>query len=120
MINISANRLREEYRDFISSLPDQIKIFNKDLRKVFAIDSRASLWWLSLVANNNVFKSDFFNRLSQFDALARVIKEKSPDAIFMGCGNVKLRSALRHFARENRIKIDFGKTEKVESINEWI
>ena len=104
LINGSADRLKDQYRDLISDMPSNIKSFGKNLRSFFAIDSHASLWWLSLVAEKNVFKTDFFNRLSQFDAIVQSMKQSCPDEIFVACSSSKLRAVLKKHGRKNGSK----------------
>ena len=120
LINGSADRLKDQYRDFISEFPSKIKIFGKDLKTFFAIDPQASLWWLSLVAEKNVFKSDFFNRLSQFDAIVHSLKENSPDEIFVGCSSAKLRAVLRKHGRKKGLMTTALPVRDISSTGERI
>src|SRR3989338_5759043 len=62
MVNLAAENLRDKYISFIAGLPGKINYKGKDLREFFAIDRDIALWWFSLIAEKNTYKSDSFNR----------------------------------------------------------
>jgi len=100
LINSAAQRIRDRYIEFIATLPQKIKVGNKNLKEFFAIDEVASSWWFSLVAEKNTFKTDFFTRLSQFDAIVRIVESENINQIFLGCQSGKLKSALQLYCRD--------------------
>ena len=73
-VNTGGDELREKYLKFIAQLPAGISHRGRNLKEYFSVDAFASLWWFSLIAEKNTFKSDFFNCLAQLQALTSVGK----------------------------------------------
>jgi surface carbohydrate biosynthesis protein (TIGR04326 family) len=102
IINETADEIRDKYIEFIARLPDKFRINGKNLKEWFYHPNYGiSLWWLSLVAEKNTFKSDSFNRLVQFYVVIRVIEEYEVKKIVVSSSSQKLRSALDLYCREN-------------------
>ena len=102
MINASAGRLRSKYIRFVADLPGRLRLGRRNLRDIFAVDRHATLWWFSLIAEKNLFKSDAFNTLAQFDAIVDAIKWRKIDKVVLGCANAKLKDALSQYCRAKK------------------
>lgn len=102
-IDRAAQGMRGQYIRFISEVPLKVKWRGRNLREFFAVDDNASLWWFGDVAVKNTLKSDAFNALVRLDAIIRVIKERSITTIIWGCGDRKLKRALRRYAYAENI-----------------
>ncbi len=63
LINQSAENIREQYLELIAQLPGKIRHEGEDLKKYFAVDENASMWWLSLIGEKSTLKSSAFNAL---------------------------------------------------------
>lgn len=116
VINFSAEKLRNIYIRFVAELPEKVHCKGKNLKKYFAIDEYASLWWFSLISEKNTFKSDVFNSLSQLDAIVEVINREKVGKIIFGCRNRKLQNALSDFSCLNSIEIETLPTRKIGSL----
>jgi len=103
-VNRSAERLRDEYIHFVAEIPERVLLRGKNLKELFAVDDRTSMWWFSLIAEKNPYKSDTFNRLAQMDLIIQVIKEEKVDALIFGCRIKKLESALWQYCKKNHIR----------------
>src|SRR3989338_11061874 len=116
MINLAADNLRGKYIKFIAELPKRVQNKGKNLRKFFAIDRHTTLWWFSLIAQKNTFKSDAFNKLVQFDSIVRIIKQENIDKIIFGCRSKKLQNALSEYSQENSIKLEFLPIKQIRNL----
>lgn len=104
IINETADEIRDKYIEFIAGLPDRFKIDGKNLKEwLYYPDGGVSLWWLSLVAEKNTFKSDSFNRLVQLYSVIRVIEEHKVKKIILGCSSKKLTSTLNLYCKRNSL-----------------
>ena len=99
-----ADEIRSEYIEFIANLPDRCRINNKNLKEWFYYpDGGISLWWLSLVAEKNTFKSDSFSRLVQLYSVIKAIKEQGIRKLIMGCRSRKLESVISLYCQQNAL-----------------
>ncbi len=103
LLNNAADRVRGKYIEFIAELPDRIQWNSVDLKRLFALDKHVSLWWFSLVAEKNTFKSESFNRLAQMDMLVDLIARGGIQTVWFGCCADPLRDALKEYCRAKRI-----------------
>ena len=121
IVNETADEIRDKYIEFIAKLPDKFKIDGKNLREWFYHpDGGISLWWLSLVAEKNPFKSDSFNILVQLYSVIRIIKENKVTKIILSCNSKKLISALNLYCKENLISfvlLPDGKVCNIKKVN---
>ncbi|MFC1951672.1 TIGR04326 family surface carbohydrate biosynthesis protein [Chloroflexota bacterium] len=102
IIDEMADGIRDKYIEFIAGLPDKFRIQGKTIKEWFYYpDGGISLWWLSLVAEKNPFKSDSFNRLVQLYSMIGVIEEHKVKRIILSCSSRKLESALGLYCKEN-------------------
>ena len=85
LINASAMGIRSGFIGFTGGLSSEIGRGN-------------TLWWYSLIAEKNTFKSDTFNLLAQFNAIVKVIREEKITRILFGCRNLKLYRTLSLYA----------------------
>jgi len=106
MINDSVESLRDQYMRFIADLPKRIRCKTKNLKEIFAIDQYASLWWLSLIAEKNPYKSDAFNRFAQLDAIVNIVKGENIKKVIFSADGEKLRVALREYSQLNSIEFN--------------
>ena len=116
LINASASGLRQEYLRFVAEFPGKVQREGRDLKEIFAIDGYVSLWWFSLIAEKNTFKSDSFNRLSQLDSIISVTKRERIEKIIFGCRSGKLKDALGEYLCKNDIKFQDLPTNRVRSL----
>ena len=105
LINNTASIIKKPYLEFIAQLPSLVNAKGKNLSELLSLDEHVSLWWLSLVAEKNVYKSDSFNRLVQLDTIIHVIKEENVGYVEFACSSEKLGRALSHFCNGNNIKL---------------
>ncbi len=126
LINRTAEFIKPLYLRFIAQLPHRIRHEGRDLKEIFALDDHASVWWFSLIAEKNPYKSDSFNTLVQLESVIRIIKEKKADRLIFGCRNSKLYHALREYAKSNAIdlriisaKTPGGMREKILGCQKW-
>lgn len=103
-INSCSDRLRGRYIEFIARLPAGVSLHGKNLKEIFAVDKHMSLWWLSLVAEKNTYKSDSFFRLVQMEAILETVKSARIDAMLCAVDSKKLNMALSGYGRENGIR----------------
>lgn len=104
IIDETADEIRDKYIEFIAKLPEKFSIDGKNLKEWFYYpDGGISLWWLSLVAEKNTFKSDSFNGLVQFYAVIRIIKQDDVRKIVLSCISKKLSSTLDLYCRQNSL-----------------
>jgi len=106
MINSAAWSLRSRYIRFIAGLPERVKCRGRNLKEYFAVDRHISLWWLSLISEKNIYKSDAFNRLAQLDSIVSLIKSKKIQKIIFCCKSRKLGEALFGFTSKNYIEFE--------------
>ncbi len=102
-INESAQILRERYLRWIAEIPEQIQSDGKNFKELFAIDGQASLWWLSLVAEKNPYKSESFNQLAQLDAVVKTIEINQMTRVIVFGGSSKFNRALSVYCRRQKI-----------------
>ena len=105
LINQAADKLRKRFINFIGTMPEQIKAGGRNLRDYFKVDNIASLWWFSLVAEKNVYKTDSFNCLAQLDSIIRVIRDERIDKVVIGSANNKIVKALTVFTKKDSIRL---------------
>lgn len=105
LINASADSLREKYIQFVSELSRKETYAGKDLKSFFAFDDDTTLWWFSLVAEKNTFKSDAFNKLAQLDAVIESINRENVEMVALGCSDRKLQAALLEYIANSSIKL---------------
>jgi len=98
LINETAERIRGKYLDFIAGLPE-----SGDLKEIFSVDGKTSLWWFGLIAEKNTFKTDSFQRLAQMEAIFGVLGEKNIREIYFGCRSGKLKNTLSDYAKTAHI-----------------
>ena len=104
IIDETAEGIRDKYLEFIAGLPDKFRMDGKNLKEwLYYPDGGISLWWLSLVAEKNTFKSDSFNILVQLCSVIRVIEEHKVRKIALSCSSQKLESALDLYCKENSL-----------------
>jgi len=103
LINQSAEKIRGDYINFIAAVPESIKFSGRNLKEFFRIDATASLWWFSLVAEKNVYKTEAFNNLAQLDAIVETIRKDKFTKLVVASKNSKLISALFDFSGKNGI-----------------
>ncbi len=120
IINSAAKRLRDKYIQFIAELPERIQYNGRNLKEFFAIDEFSTLWWFSLIAEKNIYKSDAFNTLAQLDSIIEVIKCAGIKKIIFGCGSRKLRIALQEYAYSNSIVFDLLPTNSIRGLKRRI
>ncbi len=123
LINYNAEKLRGRYLKFIATLPKQFKYNETNLKEFFAIDKYASLWWFSLVAEKNTYKSNAFNTLVQFDAIVDVIDKENIKNVVYSSDNNKLRCALTGYTKARLINFKTVPTGRKKTIKnkmlEW-
>ena len=120
IINSAADKVRDKYIRFIAELPERVQHRDKSLKSLFAIDDHATMWWFSLVAEKNTFKSDAFNRLVQLDTIVNTVRCKNIDRIMFGCENRKLQNALYDFSQHNSIKFEVLPVRQTKGLKERI
>lgn len=103
-INRSSDNIRDRYLKFIAALPARVCDNGKDLKEIFAIDGNLSAWWLGLIAEKNMFKSDTFFRLVQMDLIVNTVKTAKIDKIICGFDSKRLHKALFGYSSANGIK----------------
>ncbi len=111
-INLSADRLRDKYINFIAGIPERLRHNGKNIRELFSIDDYATLWWFSSVSEKNTIESEAFNRLSQLDAVAGVIEREGIKKVLFGCGSERLKKALVPYLRERSIRFEILPTDR--------
>ncbi len=127
LINRTAEFIKPLYIRFIAQLPYRVQYKGRGLKEIFALDDHTSVWWFSLIAEKNPYKSDSFNTLVHLESAIRIIKEKRVDRLIFGCRNRKLRQALQEYARSNAIefriisaKAPGGMREKILRWHKWL
>lgn len=100
LISAAADEVRNKYIEFVAGLPAAVKRDGKNLKEYFAIDACASLWWFSLIAEKNTFKSDVFHRLAQLHSITDIVRSEGVGKILLICSSRKLRNALAEYAAE--------------------
>jgi len=94
VISYRDKAVRDRYIKFVSDLPRKVRVNGKDLKEIFRVEKDFSLWWLSLIAEKNVYKSDSFNRLVQMDSIVSEIFKRGIGRIIFSAGSLKLQKAL--------------------------
>ena len=118
IINETADEVRDKYIEFIARLPDKFSINGKNLKEWFYYpDAGISLWWLSLVAEKNTFKSNSFHKLVQLYSIVRIIKEQQPKKVALSCSSKKLSLALTLYCKENSTSLILLHNRKAHRIN---
>ncbi len=107
LINKSAENLRGPYLDFIGNIALDARHNGKNLREWFAVDRTASLWWMSLVAEKNTFKSDAFNKLAQADAVIETIHRLKIQSVYVAIDTPRLAETLKRFLAKEKISCVF-------------
>ncbi|MFH1395267.1 MAG: hypothetical protein ABIH09_03835 [Candidatus Omnitrophota bacterium] len=110
VINVRDKLVRDKYIEFVSAFPEKISWHGKNLKEIFRIDKNLSFWWLSSIAEKNVYKSDAFNRLVQMDSIVSEILRYEVSEVIYSAGSSKLKKALCEFSRNNRISFKVLKT----------
>jgi surface carbohydrate biosynthesis protein (TIGR04326 family) len=105
ILNSVAENLRPQYIEFIAELPFKTAKNGKDLRKLFKIDQNASLWWFSLIAEKNTYKSKVWNNFATLNSVIGVINDKNIKKIHIGINNDDIRLSLRKYCDANGIRI---------------
>ena len=106
LVNEAADSLREKYINFIGNM-SIFKLKNgNSLKEYFSIDQDTSLWWLSLIAEKNTFKTDSFQLLVQLDAICQIVERENVKKIYFGCRSEKLKKAIGCYAKGNLICFD--------------
>ena len=106
LVNKSAEKLRKKFINFIGAIPELIKPCSENLKYYFKVDNVASLWWFSLVAEKNAYKTNSFNCLAQLDSIVQTIKDNGIDKIIIASRNKKLAASLVMFSNKNKIKLN--------------
>ncbi|MFC1623865.1 hypothetical protein ACFL28_00890 [Candidatus Omnitrophota bacterium] len=106
IINLAAENIRNWYIRFIAELPEKINYKGKSLKEFFAIDKHITLWWFSLIAEKNIYKSDSFNRFAQLDAIINLVRQQKIKKIIYRCKSNKLEEALVKYASENSVRFE--------------
>ncbi len=120
-INETADKIRDKYIEFIAGLPDKFRIKGKNLKEwLYYPGGGISLWWLSLVAEKNTFKSDSFNRLIQFYAVMRVIEKHKAKKIILSCSSRKLTSTLGLYCKQNSLSFILLPNKKERGIRKLL
>lgn len=120
MINSAAENVRDRYIKFVAELPGKIKYKGKNLKEIFAIDRHVTLWWFSLIAEKNTYKSDSFNRLAQLEAIINLIKEQKIKKIIYCCKSNKLEEALLKYASENSVRFESLSINRMCNLRKYI
>jgi len=90
--------VRDRYIKFVSDIAQEACRAGKNLKEIFKVEKNFSLWWLSLIAEKNVYKSDSFNRLVQMDSIVSEILKLGADEIIFFARGRKLKNALSEFS----------------------
>jgi len=115
-LHAGGEELRQRYIKFVAEIPARVSDKAPNLKEYFAVDSFATLWWTSLIAERNTFKSDFFNNLAKMQAITTVAKKENIKAIYFGGCNPKLQKALADFAARSSINYKLCPVYKKRSL----
>lgn len=103
MISSRDMAVRDKYIKFVSDISQVVCRDGKNLKEIFKVEKNFSLWWLSLIAEKNVYKSNSFNRLVQMDSIvSEIFKVNASEVIFSAAGG-KLKNALAEFCASRGI-----------------
>ena len=124
IINSRDKDVRDRYIKFVSDFPEKVCRAGKDLKKIFRVEKDLSLWWLSLIAEKNVYKSDSFNCLVQMESIvSEIFRREISEIIFSGRSR-KLKKALSEVSEKNNIEFKSlpakGKALPIELISEKV
>ncbi|MBF0517050.1 MAG: hypothetical protein HQK97_08025, partial [Nitrospirae bacterium] len=79
----------------------------KNLKELLSLGNGVSLWWFTLIAEKNTYKSDAINKLAQMDAIVEYIKANDIKKIVFACKSIKLKQVMNDYLNNNDIKIIF-------------
>lgn len=100
LIQEAARRCRDPYIRFVAELPDRVRRDGRGLMELFALDDTLSLWWLSLVAEKNTWKSEAQNSLARLEAIVRLARERGATTLVCACADGRLARALPQATKE--------------------
>jgi len=105
IINQTAHTIREKYLEFIANIANDIRIGNENLKEFFVHpDGGISMWWMSLVAEKNTFKSDSFTRLVQFYSIADSVHAHEINKVIVSSKSKNLNNSIIEFCEKNKIE----------------
>jgi len=96
--------VRDRYIKFVSDLPEKMCFRGKNLREIFAVDKNLSLWWLSLIAEKNVYKSDSFNCLARMESIVSEISRREISGIIFAGRSLKLKKTLFEVSKKRNLQ----------------
>ena len=96
--------VRDRYIKFVSDLPEKVCFRGKNLKESFAVDKDLSLWWLSLIAEKNVYKSDSFNCLVRMESIVSEISRREISGIIFSGRSLKLKKTLLEVSRKRNLQ----------------
>lgn len=100
-----AFELKDPFIDFIHCLGDKLKVYFKVPFKHF------SVWWISLVAEKNTLKTDFYHNIVKLAVISDIISECSADEIWIDLKDSRLSAAVVSNFTDKIISNFNGKTE---------
>ena len=110
----------DKYIKFVSDISEKICRNGKNLKEIFKVEKNLSLWWLSLIAEKNVYKSDSFNRLVQMDSIVSEVIERSAGKIIFSAKSQKIKNALGEFSTSRGISFKTLRAKHEEKLSERV
>lgn len=105
IINQTADLIRGKYLEFIADLGNNVRFRDMNLKEYFVHpEGGISMWWMSLVAEKNTFKSDSFTRLVQFYSIADIVHVHEISKVIISSKSKTLNNSIMEFCDKNRIE----------------
>jgi len=102
-IEDSGDEIKEQYLEFIHDLGEFV-YQNRKIREYFQINEGPSLWWMSLLAEKNPWKSPSIMESIRILALEKIIINKSPTKLILKLDNRNVAKILQELC----IKLDIN------------
>lgn len=120
IIALAADNLRDSYIQFTATFVDRIKEKGIDIKKLFAVDEYATLWWFGLITEKHPYKSTAFNKIAQLDSIIASVKDKDISRIVFRSRDNVLKEALAGYARSMHVKFEAPPESIGSAFRNWI
>jgi len=108
-IDDNGERLRKKYLEFTASLAGR-EISGKKLTDLMVLKNGASFWWMTLLAEQNLWKSPAIIDALKVFALEEIISERKPESVLYAGPDSALFEVLSELCLSRDIPIRWQKT----------
>ena len=96
--------IRDKYNKFINNLSEK-KIGDLSLKKYFKLKNGYNLWWMSLIVERSLYKSNSNSECLKLIALELIINQYSLKKIKFFCNDRKIVKSVRPLCKKLKVKL---------------